>query len=674
MAEMNGIGFGTQSPASIVSMIGLQFTGSVTRRCNAVLWISDTSLNCAYTTVSSYTYLKTLDIGIDLFLNTSQMFVSSRVKNVLYVVDQPPLVDAIIYRIYADTTISENPGSIDWSFSSLTKTSYSSSELIEIVFVVFFNNSQPYVGSDGYSIVTSRIVSPINFAVTATLVSNTPIVCAARDVPSSISIAPGAFSQLVKFSIALCSTSSSSLQGRISIMLKLEDVKNASNVSCSSPEFQLQPFQPMTLSVSKDVNATQIFIARVTLVPNVSFTIVQSQSTEGPSCQQLFVAYSASLICNGSTIFWQNATVTRSCQFTPIFPSIIPYPSTCFIQAMLPYLNSTFVRSGLIDATFGPEANLTIVGYVPSEIFAGSVIASSNGTRGACLQAQIYDSNGFLVQKSGIIGRLYASKGNIPYEFLGEISAISTATGELYWCGIRMFKLVYGLRLRFSFSLFEFTYKDTLNVISDGLVSQALLSQTLPINVSITTGAFPPQVTISLLDRGGEPFNVNYRKSVQYVRVRVLQRKSSSRRLMDSAFPGYEDETGDTCPGGGAQLVPMTVASNFTVIAPNALCSAGTSIIAYDIVEVINGTVSVISGSVPILSYAIFVLAGPAAVFSVECSNCTQISFTKLVNVIAVVFRDVGRNVPPPSPLLAQRKTTFAFFAQLIMLQRLLNV
>jgi hypothetical protein len=59
----------------------------------------------------------------------------------------------------------------------------------------------------------------------------------------------------------------------------------------------------------------------------------------------------------------------------------------------------------------------------------------------------------------------------------------------------------------------------------------------------------------------------------------------------------------------------------------------------------------------------VLVLVGPAAVFSVECVNCTQTSFTKLVNVSAVVFRDAGRNVPLPCAPCVPVHPHFIYFA-----------
>ena len=85
--------------------------------------------------------------------------------------------------------------------------------------------------------------------------------------------------------------------------------------------------------------------------------------------------------------------------------------------------------------------------------------------------------------------------------------------------------------------------------------------------------------------------------------------------------------------------------------------------IVYEIVEVVNGTVVVISGNVPVVAYEVLVLVGPAAVFSVECVNCTQTSFTKLVNVSAVVFRDAGRNVPLPCAPCVPVHPHFIYFA-----------
>jgi hypothetical protein len=184
-------------------------------------------------------------------------------------VEQPPLNDAVIFRMYSGTAISNDPGSINWGSSHFSKMMYASFELIEIAILVFFNNSQPYVGSDGYSILSSQVVSPITFLVSEVSVSSVPYVCATRDVPTSISIAPGALSQIINFSIALCSTASSSARGRISMMLKLENYVNATSTNCSSPEFQLEPFQSITLSVSKDVNTTHVFVAKVSPVPNV---------------------------------------------------------------------------------------------------------------------------------------------------------------------------------------------------------------------------------------------------------------------------------------------------------------------------------------------------------------------------------------------------------------------
>ena len=210
------------------------------------------------------------------------------------------------------------------------------------------------------------------------------------------------------------------------------------------------------------------------------------------------------------------------------------------------------------------------------------------------------------------------------------------------------------MTLNVSVQRFEFEYNKTLDVVSGGLVSQALFYQPAPTNLSLTPGAPLPPLKMSLLDQGGKPFNSSDGFRVFYTRVRVLKRILASRRLLESKFPGYVDETGDTCPGGGQQLVPIASSSNFIVNASSTLCSAGSSMIVYEIVEVVNGTVVVISGNVPVVAYEVLVLVGPAAVFSVECVNCTQTSFTKLVNVVAVVFRDVGRNVLPPSPLLAQ--------------------
>jgi hypothetical protein len=169
---------------------------------------------------------------------------------------------------------------------------------------------------------------------------------------------------------------------------------------------------------------------------------------------------------------------------------------------------------------------------------------------------------------------------------------------------------------------------------------------------------------MSLLDRAGQPLNSSGGLRVFYTRVRVLKRILASRRLLDSEFPGYVDETGDTCPGGGQQLVPIASSSNFTVNASSTLCSAGSSMIVYEIVEVVNGTVVVISGNVPVVAYEVLVVVGPAAVFSVECVNCTQTSFTKLVNVSAVVFRDAGRNVPLPCAPCVPVHPHFIYFAR----------
>ena len=117
---------------------------------------------------------------------------------------------------------------------------------------------------------------------------------------------------------------------------------------------------------------------------------------------------------------------------------------------------------------------------------------------------------------------------------------------------------------------------------------------------------------------------------------------SRTRRLLTN-LDDYAVESESTCPGGGVQYIQLASASNFTVNVSGTLCTAGDSIVVYDVVSIVNGSINVVFGG--IFSFDVFVISGPAVVFSLRnAASSTLPSYSHAVNATAVVFQDAGRN------------------------------
>ena len=277
------------------------------------------------------------------------------------------------------------------------------------------------------------------------------------------------------------------------------------------------------------------------------------------------------------------------------------------------------------------------------------MIASYYGTKGACFEVQLYDAYGNECERSGILGELSASKSNEApgsYSLIGNTTAVSSDVGRLSWCEVLTSRIALNVSFYVHFLGFNVSVSGPHNVNSSGEVASVSLSAPLPSNVSLSSGGALPVLTMTLVDKGG---NAVVFKSSTFIRVRIFVRRSTlnGRRLLTDGT--LVEETSSVCPKGGPAYVPITSTVNITVNSTAFACTAGTSVILFDIVVIENSTASVISGSVPLLSFDVVVACGPAVTFYLaNAKNSSSATFSKLVNVTLVIFRDVGQNVNVP--------------------------
>jgi hypothetical protein len=632
---LSGTGFGTKPPFETFHFAKVGFDNVKSVFCVDVFWSSDSSLSCTYRAVSTETMKNSVQFSI-MFLNSMAQQVSSMTtQNPYFIPIQYPIQDVVSYLILTGPLVNR-PTSNQWSGSALSRDYYASGQLIQLSIVFVNNNSQPYVTASGYMEVVA-LVSFVQFIPLNTSLPNASV-CASLDLPSYVRIPPASASQVFNFAIALCSKAEAPIFGRLVFTFELKNVPGFSNASIqSSSAFDLHHVASTQLLVLSDpLNV----VAMESGIPAVTFSVTFLPSVV--ACSELMFVYSASLTCNNSVLQSTNATVSKDCEFTPQFLGTVPFISEdCYISASLPFLNRSVVRSRAFSSTFGSEVSVLIVGSVPQQLEGGGLIASVNMSQGYCLIAQLIDKNGFLVQKAGVIGTLAASVDGHPYKLIGITTAVTDSNGELYWCNAKTSNLSFNIVLRIQFVAFVFKLPGTYNVSVSGPVSSVTLQVPPPMNSTILPGAPPPPVTLTLVDNGGNSIQTT---PSTFVRVQVFSRKTLSRtRRLLANLDDYAVESESTCPGGGAQYVQLASASNFTVNVSGTLCTAGDSIVVYDVVNIVNGSINVVLGG--IFSFDIFVISGPAVVFSLRnAASSTLPSYTQAVNATAVVFQDAGRN------------------------------
>ena len=671
---IKGTGFGTEAPPAFFTSAQVRFDNVATRQCTALNWTSDSSINCAYAGIPQDSANNAATINVD-FLISGAVKATGSTPNPDFVPSQKTLRTGLVFRFYSPRVYSPFTSSPLLSNSiafSFMNNSYYSNQLIELSFVIIYNNSQPYVTSSasGYSdlqidYLNSVATNGSNVSTIASVMSSSSNGFGdhLQRRPQKIGIPAGnnTFTYNLNLALALSANVEYS-SARLSFNIVLPD----GLIPCESPSFSLRSLPQSATTLQRirilNTNVTDArFIANQSLAPSVVFQV--DLPTQFPlNCAELMFNYDASLICSvlGSDrlLAANRYVVEKSCVFSPSFNTALPLSKLCRIRLdriSLSDADSGFDSSGNLtqvnfSTTFGPVAKVVLIGAVPQSLKGGSVIASNNGTQGACLEVQLYDNHGNRYEQSGIAGTLSASSFNKSYDLLGNITTMSSDTGTFLWCGVMSSKLASNVSFHVQFSEFNVMISGPHNVNSSGDVASVMLAAPMPTNVSLQPGGTLPPVTMSLVDLGGNAFEF---KASTFVRVRVFSKrpKSGARRLLVDG--DLVEETTSTCPEGGAAQVAVSSSANITINASTFACTAGDSVIVYDIISITNGTVTVISGNMPLLSLPIVVLPGPAATFYLSnAKTVASLAFTRLVNVTAVTFKDIGLNVNCPAPII----------------------
>ena len=333
-----------------------------------------------------------------------------------------------------------------------------------------------------------------------------------------------------------------------------------------------------------------------------------------------------------------------------------PIPTTCcFKFSIHNSLNQNPISSRVFNIAVGPPVFVHLLGNLPSySLRSGDPLFTVNSTTGSCIVAYFRDASGFKVTSSGIAASLSAktfSMGDYVLGLQGNHSLVvkTDGNGALIWCGILAKLIVPSAFLQIMWDSEGQSYSSplgnaTFSVNSSGLQALSTLVLTSR-NISVLPGQGVPPMNLTLTDAAG---NAYMPLSNTYIRVTIIPSVSSRRRLLADA------ETSATCESGGPKYVP--VSSSVVAIDGSVIfaCTAGTSVVQYDVGLVasgnvlnnalINGTFGVVSPAV--VTFSISVFRGPAVSFRFVHRNSTEfVTFTTIQNAFFVLCRDSGRNV-----------------------------
>jgi hypothetical protein len=681
---IKGSGLGTSPPPAHFHKLRVTFGESESRWCSPLNWTSDSSIKCTFVgdagtgavSIPQDSLRNAVNIHFD-FLNTCSdnrcVLESVSILNPGFVYSSKPLRDSLVFRFYYPFISSQIS-----SGSSFSRNQFFSNQLIEIAFVMIYNNSQPFVSSSTLAI-SELIVDYYNSAVLNTSIvlssidQNLPNVAnvvsssknlfgnhnQSRAQPVAIPAGSKAVTYNLTIALALLANREHPL-ARLSLLFILPD--NRQPILCDSPQFTLSPLPDAStlwqrISILNMNATTGIFIAKVSLAPVIWFR-VDLPPTFPLLCSELMFNFEASLVCrvlNSETLVESSIfVVERSCIFSPRFGAPLPLSKLCRISITRISLSdgeqvpssARNVTQVTFSTTHGPIATALLIGNISQTLKGGSVIASFNGTKGPCVEVQLYDAYGNECERSGVLGELSASRSNEApgsYSLIGNTTAVSSDLGRLSWCGVMTSRIALNVSFYVHFFGFNISVSGAHNVNSSGEVASVRLSTPLPANVSLLPGGALPVLTITLVDVGG---NVVVFTSLTFIRVRIFSRRSTltGRRLLTDGT--LVEETSNVCPKGGPAYVPITSSVNISINSTACACTAGSSLIVFDIVVFENSTASVIPGSAPLLSFDVVVAPGPAVTFYLaNAKNSSSTTFSKLINVTLVIFRDAGQNV-----------------------------
>jgi hypothetical protein len=674
-------GFGTSAPPAFYSSARVRFDDIQIRLCSPLNWLSDSSITCAYaaipgaesaSSVGKETLRNAVIIHVDFLKNCVDCILATiSIANPGFVPSSKNLSSSISFWFY-----SPQVPLFSGSISKLSRDTYYSNQLIELSFVIVYNNSQFYVDPSTSSFADLMIDYHYTVATDRSVILDSDFESLPQ-IASVISSSKNAFgghlqprpqkfgipAKLKQFTYNLTlgitlNSRNEYTTARLALYVTLPD---QTWIPCESPAFFLQPLPESFIFLHNIIILTSNFtIGR--LVANSSWAPVILYQVNIPeqfplSCGELMFSYEAKLVCRlldkDEVLKSSRFVAEKSCVFSPHFNNTsLPLSSFCYIGITDISLTDgidiphTAAMQFNFSTTFGPLATAMLIGSISQSLRGGSIIASTNQTLDSCLEVQLYDNFGNHYEQSGVLGTLSAFidfEKSIEYPLIGNTTALSSDDGKLVWCTVMTSTLALNVSFHVSTAGFNVTISSHHNVNSSGEIAKVVLASPLPSNFSLTSGGHLPTLTVSLIDLGG---NFVVFSPATFIRVRIFSRppKLTRRRLL---FGKDEvEETNSTCPSGGAAFVPVTSSVDVTINTTAFACTAGISFVVYDIVTFENGVMSV-SGSVPLLSFEIFVLFGPALTFSLtNAKDTASVAFSNLVNVTLVTFKDAGFNVP----------------------------
>jgi hypothetical protein len=626
--------------------------------CVESIWFSDSSLQCRVDKLPQDWSLVAFPTFLFQTLPSSYIF-TSQVKNILYEQPNSPIGNSLAITLITNGTIRSH-------------------EILTISIFVENNSSIPYANADGYIGVNLSLIS-ISTSGAASITS--------ESFTTSVYLAENTLKSAAELLIVMASTSNSIVpliftfvwyttaspnvktvvnvhkhvllnQNGISNFSFIQDVPILASVTVNHDWLSQSPTPQVKITFS---TLCESFVPR--LMVNTSLFCF------GLPFQSYLEELTSSSCIEGSLLL----QVQRTWFTSPLIPT------TChFMFSLHQSLTPNSLISRMFKIAVGPPVSVHLLGKLPSVAFrSDDELYTMNSTAGSCIVAFFKDASGFKVPNSGISANLSAKSLSMDYYELGvrgnnSFVSQTNSDGDVSWCGIFTKRIIPSAFLQISWTFNGQSFVVLMNNSSfsvNGSGSRAFSSfKSISNNISVTPGQGVPPMNLTLTDAAGNLFEP---RPNTYIRITITSSFSSRRHLLAIA------ESASTCSTGGPKYVLVT-SSDVTV--PGSVvfaCTAGTSLLQYDVGLLANGFVSknvLVNGVFDVVSpavafFSILVSSGPAVSFSVIHKNSTTFTtFSVIQNAIAVICRDSGRNVSFVFRLLSGYLFIYLFAYSLIQI------
>jgi hypothetical protein len=672
--EYSSSGFGTCSfPQFFLSLV----QGSSSQKCNKSSWVSDSSVQCLYSSAPSPEFP-----SLKMLVEPAGAQVP--IRNPYFLPAPPTLTpDTAKFRFYSNVTFPAGDDKLFQNFGTTTGFEWPDSsfvgsarysEVIPFSVLLFLNASQFFMDKT-FKPIETNIYANITVWNVADVTSS--VLCDRVQYKAvSFSLPAALFWSKMATSFSFCAPLNlNATEVTLRAHIIVQNANGNTTFEASSAAFQV--FCAGIASVVVTKHPASMVSAAVTYNDALSFlfkfgtTLDQVCALEG-SC---LLNYQIELICNDDKIM-----------FRPLHLSDGSSSDQCVlnvtgIKFLLPQKNCAFKISVRLHATLdavysmsesfevvpGAASIAALVGAGPFCASAGAIVWSiKDSSNQMCLVAQLTDSEGnnatsFTLATVKARDFLHSTSD---YPIARSSSNMSSSSGLVTWCDAFSSRqqnesVVFGALVNGNVT---FWTQSVVNVSLPGPAA-SIISKTASMvgNETLVAGGQTPRLNFSLEDAGG-----NLPAPVQvYLRVRVMSVSSSApgrfasniismlsllprqgRRLHQQSNQSVFCESDSLV--FFVTLSPGDVISNQISAGPDHLCRAGINTISFDIGIIIAGMFSATFANA--FNVNVSVSPGVFQSFLLGFNNSTSaINSTsqtyQLIDTLEIMFLDVGLNV-----------------------------